>query len=82
MLRDAAREFDAPIALFSRHLDDPDRPEPSTQASAPVTSSAGVNLGTLCVLGLSTGSPDPAKLDRLNALADRVAATLQDQSIL
>jgi hypothetical protein len=77
ILRDAAREFDAPVALLSVPHPGDEGPACRARASAAVTSPTGTHLGTLCILGEADRAPlSPAKLVRLQELAARAAAAL------
>ena len=82
ILRDATREFDAPVALLSRAEPPDEGPARRAYASAAVVSTSGRHLGTLCILGVpAAGAPDQVKLARLHELAARTAAVIGDRAV-
>ena len=73
LLREATRTFGVPVALLAPASAETAR---SAYASAPVTSAAGEQLGTLCILGTPNGPVPPATAARLTELAARCADAL------
>ena len=79
ILREAARLFDAPVALVAPSADVPQR----AYATTPVTSPTGESLGTLCVLGAPAAlAPTRHERATLRALADRAAVALAGRTSL
>ena len=77
LLREATRDFDAPVALVAPCHIPAGEPPLRAFASAAITSPAGEPLGTLCILGTpDLAKPPTVELTRLDELAAEIGIAL------